>query len=72
MFSIQFYNMAGLMYNFQEVIDLTEELVGNKQLTAIAADVGATGSSIGSTEEAVPTEWQVGDSCLAIWSKDGQ
>ncbi|XP_022313470.2 survival of motor neuron-related-splicing factor 30-like isoform X2 [Crassostrea virginica] len=55
-----------------EVIDLTEELVGNKQLAAIAVDAGASASGTGSTEDAEPTQWSVGEPCLAPWSKDGQ
>lgn len=54
------------------MIDLTEELIGNKQLAAIAADANISGTSLGSTEDAVPVEWQVGDTCLALWTKDGQ
>ncbi|XP_061181457.1 survival of motor neuron-related-splicing factor 30-like [Saccostrea echinata] len=61
-----------LKKDLQEVIDLTEELIGNKQLAAIAADASISGSSLGSTEDTGPVEWQVGDPCLAIWSKDGQ
>ena len=65
-------NMSRMVCALQEVIDLTEELVGNKQLAAIAVDAGASASGTGSTEDAEPTQWSVGEPCLAPWSKDGQ
>ncbi|XP_052707040.1 survival of motor neuron-related-splicing factor 30-like [Crassostrea angulata] len=61
-----------LKKDLQEVIDLTEDLVGNKQLTAIAVDASASGSGLGSLQDIAPAEWKVGDPCLAVWSKDGQ
>ncbi|KAK3087282.1 hypothetical protein FSP39_004042 [Pinctada imbricata] len=66
-------DLLKLKKDLQEVIELTEELIGNKQLTDLAA-VASTSDNV--KEEEVPEvtsyDWKSGDQCMALWSEDGQ
>lgn len=52
-------------FPLQEVIDLTKDL-----LTSQPTDSASTTN--GSDTIPVKHSWKVGDSCMAVWSQDGQ
>ena len=57
----------------QEVIELTNDLLGNS--AAAAGSAGAAGPSSGNSGGEVDTAastWAVGDKCSVMWTKDSQ
>lgn len=55
------------LYHLQEVIDLTVDLIGTK-LPPSATELLKTDAP----DIVISHNWKPGDSCLAIWSEDGQ
>ncbi|KAL5013347.1 hypothetical protein ScPMuIL_007617 [Solemya velum] len=57
-----------------EVIELTQELLGTKASSlskAVQSEEPTTADDTEDTEEETKHEWQIGEKCMAIWSKDG-
>lgn len=66
--------LEGLFCPFQEVVKLTQELLGTKTTSASRAEQSeepATADAIEETEEETKHDWIIGENCMAIWSKDG-
>lgn len=58
-------DLLKLQKDLQEVIELTKDLLTSQPAEGVA--------STNSSEAAAPTRsWRVGDSCMAVWNKDGQ
>ncbi|KAJ8321673.1 hypothetical protein KUTeg_000144 [Tegillarca granosa] len=68
---MQYLNVTAAHCIRQEVIDLTVELIGNKQTETESEDEEKDDDKAEGTD--VPQHnWQSGDQCLAQWSEDGQ
>ena len=56
------------------MIQLTTDLIASQQLEAAAAlpSGSGEGSAVPTTSTAPDRVWNVGDTCIAPWSEDGQ
>ncbi|XP_052249528.1 survival of motor neuron-related-splicing factor 30-like [Dreissena polymorpha] len=65
-------DLLKLKTDLQEVIQLTSDLIGQKQSPdeVAAGQDNASGHDATATKRVATQHWQPGDKCLAIWSED--